>query len=105
MKYLITTRRRDGVQMPPDAVAGMLLAQQEWLRERASDGTFDAVYTFAQGGGGIAIANVGSGEELSELVSGSPLFALSNVDVQPLADISTLENMAGAMRRAAGVPA
>jgi muconolactone delta-isomerase len=105
MKYLVTMRRRDGVQVPPDALAGMLLAQRDWLQEKAADGTFDAVYTFAQGGGGVAIANVDSSEALTELVTSSPLFGTSNIELQPLAEIAALELIAEALRRVAGVPA
>jgi muconolactone delta-isomerase len=105
MKYLLTMRRRDGAQVPPDALAGMLLAQRDWLQEHESDGTFDAVYTFAQGGGGIAIANIESAEQLTELVTSSPLFGTSNIEVQPLAEIAALEHIAQALRRVAGVPA
>jgi hypothetical protein len=49
MKYLVTVRRRDGVPVPPDAVAGRLLAQRDWIQERIDDGTFDVGYTLAQG--------------------------------------------------------
>jgi muconolactone delta-isomerase len=105
MKYLLTMRRRDGVQIPPDALAGMLLAQRDWLRDNESNGTLDVAYTFAQGGGGVAIANVGSAEELTELVTSSPLFGATNIEVQPLAEISALEHIAQALQRAAGVPA
>jgi muconolactone delta-isomerase len=105
MKYLVTMRRRDGVQVPPDALAGMLLAQRDWLQENSANGTFDAVYTFAQGGGGVAIANVDSSEELTELVTSSPLFGTSNIELQPLAEIAALELIAQALRRVAGVPA
>jgi muconolactone delta-isomerase len=105
MKYLLTMRRRDGVQVPPEALAGMLIAQRDWLQENAGNGTFDAVYTFAQGGGGIAIANVESAEELTELLTSSPLFGVSNIEVQPLAEIAALELMSQALRRVAAVPA
>jgi len=105
MKYLVTTRRRDGVAVPPDAIAGLLLAQRDWLQEKIDDGAIDAAYIFAQGGGGIGIANADSGEELNEIITSAPLFAFSQIDVQPLADFAALENSANAMRRAATVPA
>jgi muconolactone delta-isomerase len=105
MKYLVTTRRRDGVPVPPEAIAGLLLAQRDWLQEKIDEEVLDVAYTFAQGGGGIGIANADSGEELNEILTSAPLFGLSQIDVQPLADIATLENMANAMRRAATIPA
>ncbi|HXH97363.1 MAG TPA: muconolactone Delta-isomerase family protein [Gaiellaceae bacterium] len=105
MKFLITMRRRDGVPMPPEVIAGMLLAQRDWLQERLDDGTLDCAYTFAQGGGGCGIVNAESGEELARIVASSPLFGMSDIDVQPLADISTIEGSAAALRRAVGAPA
>jgi muconolactone delta-isomerase len=105
MKYLVTVRRRDGVPVPPDAVAGMPLAQRDWIQERIDDGTFDVGYTFAQGGGGIAIVNADSGEELSQILTSSPVFAITNIEVQPLADASALENAAHALQRATATPA
>ena len=105
MKYLVTARRRDGVSVPPDAIAGMLLAQRDWLREKLDEGTLDVAYTFAQGGGGIGIANVESGDELNEILTSSPLFGVSLIELQPLVGIEALENSASAMRRTAGVHA
>src|SRR3977135_4451406 len=105
MKSLVIMRRRDGVPIPPDVVAGMLLAHRDWVQENLADGTFDAAYTFAQGGGGIAIVNAESGEDVHRIVTGSPLFGLSNIELQPVADISALEDAANARRRCAAVPA
>ena len=105
MKYLVTVRRRDAVSIPPEAIAGMLLAQRDWLQEKIDDETFDAAYTFAQGGGGIGIVNADSGEDLNEILTSSPLFGTSHIEVQPLADLSVLENSANALRRSAGVTA
>ena len=104
MKYLVTLRRRE-VPVPPDAVAAMLLAQRDWIQEHLADGTFDCAYTFAQAGGGIAIVNADSGEDLNGILTSSPLFGMANIELQALADIATLENAAQGMRRAAAVPA
>jgi hypothetical protein len=97
--------RRDGVPVPPDAVAGMLLAQRDWIRERIDDRTFDVGYTFAQGGGGIAIVNAGSCEELSQILTNAPVFAITSIEVHPLADVSGLENAPHARQRATATPA
>jgi muconolactone delta-isomerase len=105
MKFLVTMSRRNGVMIPPEVVADMLLAQREWLQERLDDGTFDCAYTFAQGGGGCGIMNAASGEELGQIAAGSPLFGISDIDVQPLAGISMIETSAAALRRAVGAPA
>jgi len=103
MKYLVTMHRRDGVPIPPEAIAAMLLAQRDWLQEKIEEGTIETAYTFAQGAGGIGIVNADSGEELNEILTSSPIFAATQIDVQPLAGIEALENGANAMRRIAGV--
>jgi hypothetical protein len=106
MKYLVTVRRRDGGPAPPpEVLAGMLLTQRDWLQEKLDDGTFDVSYGFAQGGGGVGIVNADSGEQLSEIITGSPMFGLIDIDVQPLVGLAALEHAAHALRRGAAVPA
>jgi len=106
MKYLVMQRRRDGVPVPPDAVAGMLLAQRDWLDEQVQNGTFDVAYGLPQGGGGVAIVNADTPERLNEILTESPLFGISNVELQPLADVhATIGNGVRAMQRMAGAPA
>ena len=106
MKYLVTVKRRDNVPVPPEAVGGILSAQRDWIRERLADGTFDVAYGFPQGGGGIAILNAESAEELSDILIGSPVFAIAELTAQPLAEIDvTLGNAIQALQRATAVPA
>lgn len=99
MKYLVTVRRRDAVQIPPEAIAGILHAQREWLEDKVDEGEFDCAYVFVQGSGGVAIVNADSGEELSELLASSPAFVLVAFEVQPLAPVATLENAVSALHR------
>jgi hypothetical protein len=105
MKYLVTVRRRDGVPAPPEAIAGMLHAQHDWLQEKLDEGTFDIAYTFAQGGGGIGIVNAETGDELNEIITSSPLFGISQIEVQPLAGLGAIDNAATALSRGASVTA
>lgn len=99
MKYWVTFRRRDGVPIPPEAIARILQAQRGWLEEKIDDGVFDCAYVFAQGSGGMAIVNANSGEELSELLASSPAFVIVAIDVQPLAPVATLENHSHALQQ------
>ena len=106
MKFLVTLRRRDGVPVPPDAVAAMLRAQIDWLEEKLSEGTFDVAYGFAQGAGGISIVNADTAEQLNDVLSEAPLFPITHIEVVPLADVRTaLGNGAKAMQRTAAIPA
>jgi hypothetical protein len=69
MKYLVTVRRRDGGPAPPpEALAGMLLTQRDWLQEKLDDGTFDVSYGFAQGGVGIVNADSRATRSVMELL-------------------------------------
>lgn len=105
MKYLVTVKRRDSVSLPPEAISGILSAQRDWIRDRVADGTFDLAYGFPQGGGGIAIVNADSGEELSEILASTPVFGIADQSVQPLAELDvTLGNAIQALQRAASVP-
>src|SRR5712692_863657 len=106
LKYLVTVKRRDSVPFPPEAIAGILAGQRDFIREKITDGTFDAAYGFPQGGGGIAIVNADSAEELSDILTSSPVFAIAEQTVLPLAEIDvTLGNSIQAMQRATAVPA
>jgi dienelactone hydrolase len=105
MKYLVTTRRRDAAAVPPEARAGLLLAQRDWIEDRIGDGTFAVCYGFAQGGGAIAIVNADTGEQLNATLSDSPLFGISTFEIQPLADIRMTLGAASAALRRIAVPA
>jgi hypothetical protein len=83
----------------------MLLTQRDWLQEKLDDGTFDVSYSFAQGAGGVGIVNADSGEQLSEIITSSPMFGLIDIDVQPLVGLAALEHAANALRRGTAVPA
>jgi muconolactone delta-isomerase len=99
MKHLVTIRRRDGVPIPPEAVAGILAAQREWLEEKVEEGVLDCAYVFAQGSGGMGIINADSAEELSDTLASAPAFVLAAIEIQPLAPVATIEHQVRALRR------
>ena len=103
MKFLVTVTRKD-TPHPPEIRAELLAAQARWLKERVADGTLDCVYGFVEGGG-VAIANAGSPEELNRVLLDQPVLPISDVHVRPLADVQvTLEAGVEALRRGAAVP-
>jgi dienelactone hydrolase len=105
MKFLIIATRRQQMPAPPEALPAIFRSQRDWVREHVDDGTFDVIYGFPYGGG-VAIANADSAEELNSALMFSPAFWLNDWDVRPLLDIDTLlENIAQAVERTAGVPA
>lgn len=106
MKFLVMTTRRQNAPIPPDAIARILGAQREWFEEHLSDGTFDCVYGYPQGGGGVGIVNAGTTEELNELLTGSPLFPIADFEVRALTDVTVaLENGARALERVSAATA
>ena len=106
MKYLTIVTRRQQAPVPLEALPGILIAQREWLNEHVADGTIDVVHAFPQGGG-VAIVNADSAEELNAMLLSQPGFMLNDFDIRPLVDINTaLTNAAEAIQRmAAGAPA
>jgi hypothetical protein len=70
------------------------------------DGMIDVIYGFPYGGG-VAIANVDSTEELNGVLMSNPAFWLNDWEIRPLMDIDTLlGNVAEGLERAVtGAPA
>jgi muconolactone delta-isomerase len=89
VKFLVIATRREQVPVPPEAVPVMLNADREWLNDLVASGTLDFVYGFAEGGGGVAIANAKSGEELNTIIASSPAYPLLQWEIRPLAKIQT----------------
>jgi hypothetical protein len=84
VKHLIITTPRGN--LPPDVAGPLFSAAKQWMSARRADGTLDVVHAFPAGGG-VAIANSSSHEELMERIRGFPLFAFVEWDIRPLVDI------------------
>jgi hypothetical protein len=67
--------------MPP--TPEQLDASLTWLDGKLSDGTFDSVYGFIEGGG-FSITNADSHRDVLELMAEYPLYGLVTWDVRPL---------------------
>lgn len=55
----------------------------EWLEAKRSDGTFDCIYGFLEGGG-FSVTNADSHAAVLELMAEYPLFGMVTWDVEPL---------------------
>jgi hypothetical protein len=64
-------------------------AFKNWLAEQMKAGVVDCAFGLAAGGAGCGIVNASSGEELQNLVVGSPLGPFSTFDLRPLADFNS----------------
>ena len=99
MKFLIIATRRQQMPAPPEALPGIFQAQRDWIRRQVDDGTLETIYGFPYGGG-VAIADADSAEELNFFLTSSPAFLLNDWDVRPLVEIDTaLQNIAEALER------
>jgi hypothetical protein len=78
MKYFVSATPGP---MPPSPE--QFDAAISWLEGKLSDGTFDCIYGFVEGGG-CSVANVNSHREVLELMAEYPLFGLVTWDVRPL---------------------
>ena len=54
-----------------------------WIEGKVTDGTFDCVYGFLEGGG-FSVTNVDSHRDLLEMMADYPLFGLVTWEVRPL---------------------
>jgi hypothetical protein len=103
MKFLVTVTPRRDAPIPPGVVADILSAQQEWLNQKAADGTVECDYGFV-GGGGCGIVNADSHEEMHALIVGSPAFGIGDYEIRALADRNeTIEAGVAALRQAASM--
>jgi hypothetical protein len=78
MKYYVSATPGP---MPP--TPEMFDAALTWLDGKLSDGTFDCIYGFMEGGG-FSITNVDSHRELLDLMADYPLFGMVTWEVRPL---------------------
>ena len=91
MKFLLITQSRIGHKaFKPDNPGEVFRAANEWTTSHLESGSFDCVYGFADGRGGITIVNAASHEELLQLVRSSPMYHFMDYDIRPLCDLNVL---------------
>jgi len=91
MKYLLITHSRIGHNtFKPDNPQAVFKAANEWSAANLENGTFDCVYGFADGRGGVTIVNANSHEDLLLLVRSSPMYHFIDYEIQPLCDLKIL---------------
>jgi hypothetical protein len=83
MKFLLIRKPRMGTGMTP--TGEMVRAQKDTVLGALKRGEADCVYAFV-GGGGCAILNADSAEELNQRLMGSPLGLFYEFDVRALTD-------------------
>lgn len=84
MKYLIVAKP-GGEPVPPDKLLDAYKACQKYGNVFADDGTFDCIYAFYNGGG-FAITNADSHDEVYKQLLSYPMYASFIWEVKPLLD-------------------
>lgn len=91
MKYLLITQSRIGHKaFKPENPQALFKTASEWSAGHLQDKTFDCVYGFADGRGGVIIANADSHEDLLLLVRSSPMYHFIDYEIRPLCDLQVL---------------
>jgi len=80
MKYLVMATPQP-IPIPPE----LFQPARDWIGERIGDQRFECVYLFP-GGGGVAIRNAESHEELYDELLAYPLYGFFDWAVEPLVD-------------------
>jgi hypothetical protein len=80
MKYFVMATPLP-IPIPPE----LFQEARDWIGERIDDQRFDCVYMFL-GGGGVAIRNAESHEEVYDELVAYPLYGFFDWSVEPLVD-------------------
>jgi len=88
MKYLIISKpisKPVGTPMSPDKAREAFKASQAYGNKFLEDGTHDCIYAFL-GGGGFAITNADSADEVYKHLLNYPMYSSYIWEVKPLLD-------------------
>ena len=85
MRFLIVNKGT--TPPPPDRGVAILDALEAWADRYTASGKMEEVWGFAGIRGGAGILNVGSLEELDEIISQSPVAPFSQTEIYPLVEM------------------
>lgn len=85
MRFMVEMEVRLPGDMPADARADLLAREKAYSQELQRDGRWEHLWRVAGRYANVSIFDVGSPDELHELVSGLPLFPFLSVRVTALA--------------------
>ena len=84
MKYLVIAKP-GMTPIPPEHGADLLKATNDWLDAKLADGSIDVTYNFF-GGGGFAISNSDSHENVLANLLSYPMYPFFEWEVKPILD-------------------
>ena len=87
MRCLVVTKQT--IPMPPETVLGLFAAMKAWSARYIASGKLEQVWSFAGLNGGGGIFNVGSLEELDQIMAEFPLGPFSDRKIYGLVDLDT----------------
>ena len=100
MKYLVIAKTGT-TPIPPDQGEKLLQASKAWIEAKIADGSIDVSYNFF-GGGGFAISNSDSHEEVLENLLSYPMYPFFVWEVKPILDFEESINQYIAFYRKLG---
>jgi len=104
MRYLVVTKQT--TPMPPEMVLGLFGAMKAWSARHIASGKLEQVWSFAGLNGGGGIFNVGSLEELDQIMAEFPLGPFSDRKIYGLVDLDkSLDTASKAFEAMMGAPA
>jgi muconolactone delta-isomerase len=85
MRFLISMKQK--YMVPPEVQLGIIVGALAWSKRYSASNKLEQSWGFAglQGGGGIA--NVGSLEELNQMMAELPTTAVSETEIVPLVNL------------------
>jgi len=90
MLFLIKTELEHLPPVSKDEALDLMRAQWEYVVSLKRNGKLTHAYRMSGQKGGVAIANVGSAEELDKMVSEMPLFPFLKIEVAALREVEAL---------------
>ncbi len=87
MKYLVTGLPGSN-PIPLEQGAGLLGAGMAWIKAKLADGSIDCHYSLL-GGGGIAIVNAASHDQVLTEILAYPLYPFFTWEITPLLDFES----------------
>jgi hypothetical protein len=87
MKYMIVSKPGT-TQIPVEQGAALIQMGLSWIKAKLADGTIDSTFSVI-GGGGIAIGNADSPEQILADLLEYPLYPFFTWEVTPLLDLES----------------
>ena len=84
MKFFVNAIPRE-VQLTPEQGVAIYEASRQWMEANLATGVVECHYVFPQGGG-FAIVNADSHEELGDHLLSFPMYGILGWEIRPLCD-------------------